>query len=166
MSRSETGFTLVELLIAALILATAVTVTIEVFGVNYRASSQSRNQLKAQTLATAKIDEFKDFARRYALSGDVPQSVTDTFQAITTSAYAVNCALTSNVVTINDLKYSWQVTSAFAYQNGSVVAQVTSVTVTTKLLMLNSYVRYYEGNDPRELTITGYVADTSRYGPP
>jgi prepilin-type N-terminal cleavage/methylation domain-containing protein len=165
MSRTQSGFTLIELLIAALILVTAVTVTIEVFGVNYKATSLSRNQLKAQTLATAKLDEFKDFARRYALSGAVPQTTTATFQSITLSAYAAACALTTNVARINDLNYNWSVTAGFAYQSGSIVADVTSNTVTTKLLKLTSYVRYYEGSDPRELTLTGYVADTSRYGP-
>jgi prepilin-type N-terminal cleavage/methylation domain-containing protein len=153
MFKSEAGFTLVELLIAALILATAVTITINVFGVNMNHASQSRNELKGSALAVSKLDEFKDYARRAGMAG--------AFSKITQSAVTANFNLTTNVARINDVNYTWRVEAFFSYQNGTVVADVTSNTVTSKLLRLLCSVDWKEGSDPRRLTLTTYVADVT-----
>jgi prepilin-type N-terminal cleavage/methylation domain-containing protein len=153
MSKSEAGFTLVELLIAALILATTITITINIFGVNMNHASQSRNQLKGSALAVAKLDEFKDYARRASMAGS--------FSKITLSAMAASYNLTSNVARINDLNYTWRVEAFYCYQSNTAVIDSTGTTVATKLLRLLSSVDWLEGSDPRRVTLTTYVADVT-----
>jgi prepilin-type N-terminal cleavage/methylation domain-containing protein len=151
-STAQKGFTLVELMIAALILATAVTITINVFGINMSQSSQARNQLKASGLARAKLDAYKDYARRTSLSG--------AFTNLTVTDFANSYNLTTNVARVNDLDMTWRVQPSYVYQNGSVVADATSLTVNnTKLVRLYSSVSYRESGEAKLVTLTTYVSD-------
>jgi prepilin-type N-terminal cleavage/methylation domain-containing protein len=152
-STAQKGFTLIELMIAAVILATTVAITINVFGINMKQSSQARNQLKASELARAKLDDYKDYARRASINGG--------FTSITQSSFAIAYDL-SNTTTVNDLKLTWRVERAYCYQNGLVVSDVTTNTVTSKMLRLLATVNWYEGWDPKKITMTTYVSDITQ----
>ena len=147
-STAQEGFTLVELLIAALILATAVTITINVFGINMSQSSQARNQLKASGLARAKLDAYKDYARRTSLSG--------AFSSLTVTDFANSYNLTTNVARVNDLDMTWRVQPFYSSQSGAVLSDVT---YTSKIVRLLASVSYRESGEAKLVTMTTYVSD-------
>lgn len=152
--RSESGFTMIEMMVAAVVLAMAVMVTINVFGINMSSSAQTRSQLRASVLATSKLDEFKDYARRSSMAGS--------FQRIRDSAFAINNALTTNVTKIDDINYTWRVQSFYSTQDLSVnPPAVSDAGIPTKMLRLVSTVDWNYGSDPRKITMTTYVADVT-----
>jgi type II secretory pathway pseudopilin PulG len=150
---SERGITLLELLLAALLISTVVASLLKLFSVSQRGGVTMRSEVRASALARTKLDDIKNLARRSSLEG--------TFIGVTRSAMVQAYSLTQ-VSVVSGKPYTWNVTTAFATQNLTQTTDVSSTTVTSRLLHLTAWTTWSDQSVPRSLTLEAYVADQTR----
>lgn len=150
---SEKGTTLLELIMAALLIATVIAALLKLFVVNQRGGVTMRSEVRASALARTKLDDLKSLARRSSLEG--------TFANVTRSALIQAYSLTQ-VAQVSGKAYTWRVSTAYAAQNLTHVSDVTSNTVTTRLLHFQAWTSWSDQSRPRSLTLEAYVADQTR----
>lgn len=147
---SEQGVTLLELMMAALLIATVIASLLKLFAVGQRGGVTMRSEVRASALARTKLDDLKNLARRSSMDG--------TFSGITRCALAQAYAVTQ-VAMVSEKAFTWNVSSCFAAQDLTTVADVTSTTVVSHMIHLLSWVTWSDQGRPRNLTIEAYVAD-------
>jgi type II secretory pathway pseudopilin PulG len=150
---SERGVTLLELILAALLISTVVASLLKLFSVSQRGGVTMRSEVRASALARNKLDELKNLARKSSLDG--------TFANITRSSKAQAFSVTQ-VAVVSGKAYTWRVSATFASQNLTQATDVTSNTVTSRLLHLEAWTGWSDQSQARALTIEAYVADQTR----
>jgi len=147
---SERGVTLLELLMAALLISTVIASLLKLFSVSQRGGVTMRSEVRASALARTKLDDLKNLARRNSMDG--------TFSRLTLSALVSSYSVTQ-VALVSEKAFTWQVSTKFAAQNLTVVTDVTSNTVATRMVHFCSWVTWSDQSRPQNLTVHAFVAD-------
>lgn len=147
---AERGVTFIELILAALMIGTVIASLLKVFGVVQKGGVSMRSEVRASALARSHLDDMKDLARQSSSNG--------TFALVTMTSLAQSYAVTQTTV-VSEKAYTWKVSSRFASQSVSVVADVSSTTVVSKLVHFSSWVSWRDGASPRSLTLEAFVAE-------
>lgn len=149
-SDQERGVTFIELILAAVMIGTVIVALLRVFGVVQKGGVSMRSEVRASALARSHLDDLKDLARQSSTNG--------TFALLTTTSLAQAYALTQTTI-VSNKAYLWKVSSSFATQNVSYVADVSSTTVVSKLIHFSSWVSWQDGGAARGLTLEAFVAE-------
>lgn len=146
----ERGVTFIELILAALMIGTVIVALLRVFGVVQKGGVSMRNEVRASALARSHLDDLKDLARQSSSNG--------TFALLTTASLVQAYAVTRTTV-VSNKSYLWKVSTRFAAQDVSHVADVSSTTVVSKLIHFSSWVAWQDGSAARGVTLDAFVAE-------
>jgi prepilin-type N-terminal cleavage/methylation domain-containing protein len=149
--RDQKGVTLLEVLLAIIVISLTVTAMIKSLDQDLKGQARLRNDLRAATLVRSKLDTLKDYSRTVALSGY--------FSSVTLSpvvaAYAV-----STPALVDNKAFTWIVKSSFVTMTSP--AAIYDVTWTTKAVRYIATVTWVEQRFAKYLTQTVVVSDPSQ----
>jgi Tfp pilus assembly protein PilV len=148
---SETGVTLIELVIAAFVMGLVVMSSLYVFRVLNKGLMMSKNSMRANTLMLSKLEDMRNDAMTAAYNS---QWSTVTYTALA-SAYHV-----TTTTSIDGVPFSWVIYSNYVAVDGTVTAD--SLGTSTNMIALIGILKYKSVYGARTLTRTSYVANYGR----
>lgn len=119
--RDEKGFTLIEVLLAVLILAVALTALAGLAGSTIKSTETGKSRTQAVNLAAEKIEALSSIPYYDIQSSGTDGGITRTCTALSGTPPVCTCTPSPNTVTLGNMQFtwSWQVTYIDLDDDGS-----------------------------------------------
>jgi prepilin-type N-terminal cleavage/methylation domain-containing protein len=154
---NQKGVTLIEIVIAVLVMAVMIVAAMRGIEMSYKNSTTSRNALRARDLAETKLEDLK----RDAMNASLEYSFSSATRTARVEAYSKY-----QTVSINDKTFTWKVAVDYMTHPKSLVVSSTVPAPhgnTSSLIRFISFVNWQDITGARGITLTGYVTDIRQY---